>query len=443
MPRNLLAELSHPEVDDSELLSVIAHHYSTAQTTDDNDVVYPSGDSYSLKVRCNEGQIVRIEPGPGFSEEGFQALKDKVYTHIIDSPGTGIEACILFSPNPVKGFFRSQSGLFQILPAPTNAPRPPYSFGDHPFVLEFPMRRSNDGGISVRRRMRSLTEWTWVINALVRPSIKCHGSRLQQGWVTLMDDPGPTPSIRWAQEMYHVEGFVGVREDFTPLGTPEIRIIPSNDYYARDYFPPHELTLPDNLEELIVRVSELTGDNRRRFYQAVQWFYVARELWDHHTSSYYIALIAAIESLAHRSMPADPCPACGKDRGPGPTQRFKDFVEGFGPPSGTTTISKRRLYELRSRLVHGKMLLQLDEKPWEASFNTTSLDERQAFEELSYIVREVLVHWLKADDAIRSLAIENSDNTGTGAWKRFKDRLRCMLTCWRLQELLPNRARTN
>jgi hypothetical protein len=52
------------------------------------------------------------------------------------------------------------------------------------------------------------------------------------------------------------------------------------------------------------------------------------------------------------------------------------------------------LYALRSKLAHGGGLLQLDERPWAFSFNTSALEERESWTELYNVVKEVLINWL-------------------------------------------------
>src|SRR2546425_8339205 len=50
-------------------------------------------------------------------------------------------------------------------------------------------------------------------------------------------------------------------------------------------------------------VPVLSRENRRRLFRAARWIYAAREVWDYSTSSSYIALIAALESLAGEENP--------------------------------------------------------------------------------------------------------------------------------------------
>ena len=200
----------------------------------------------------------------------------------------------------------------------------------------------------------------------------------------------------WAQEFYMVDGFVPRQDEFTKESGPEIPIIPHDRYYDPQRFPSEqELVVPDSLPRMLTRFSGLSSENRRRFIQAAQWISVASALWDHQISSYYIALISAIESLSHKTILPDPCPTWRRDRSPGPTQRFRSFVEKY--VSSHAETKKGRLYTLRSKLLHGEALFQSDERPWDFTFNTTSMEEWNSYTELAYVVRQVMVNWILAN----------------------------------------------
>jgi hypothetical protein len=150
--------------------------------------------------------------------------------------------------------------------------------------------------------------------------------------------------------------------------------------------------VPDNLDALVGAFANLKPEDRFRFLRACQWVYVAHAHWVTHASSFYIALVAAIESLLPAAPASEKCPACGRDKGPGTTHLFQEFVEAH--TKNETASNRKLLYALRSKLAHGGGLLQLDERPWAFSFTTTDLQERESWTELSTVVREVLINWL-------------------------------------------------
>ena len=114
---NLIPDLLPPGAEDDELLQLLQRHYGSARSTPDSDVVYPNTEKFALLVRCKSGRVKEIEPGPGFSEEEFATLKDKVASQLVTSQGIKIERITLFSSHVVKGCFRS-GFHFQICAAP-------------------------------------------------------------------------------------------------------------------------------------------------------------------------------------------------------------------------------------------------------------------------------------------------------------------------------------
>jgi hypothetical protein len=110
-------------------------------------------------------------------------------------------------------------------------------------------------------------------------------------------------------------------------------------------------------------------------------------------SSWYIAQVAAIETLAHEDVARDPCPACGNDRNPGPTRKFKDFLDRYALGAGTRTQNDE-LYAVRSGLVHGGALLYHD-TPFGSGLISFG-EERSRMDSLYEAVRIAVVNWLRA-----------------------------------------------
>ena len=218
------------------------------------------------------------------------------------------------------------------------------------------------------------------------------GPRPDYHWsLSLSWKDAPTQAdVKWAQEFYMIDGFKTQADGFSVCDEPHIGKIPFEEYYAAAAYHWEEFVVPDNLDALISAFANLKPEDHFRFLRACQWVYVAHAHWVTHASSSYIALVAAIESLLPAAPASEKCPACGRDKGPGPTQLFQDFVEAHTK----TTSNKKPLYALRSKLAHGGGLLQLDERPWAFSFNTSALEERESWAELYKVVREVLINWL-------------------------------------------------
>ena len=398
MSENLLPQLDALQLDHYELLNLLGFHLGGSCTTEDNSVIYPCKDSYIVKVRSKNDRILSIEPGPGFSKDKFASLKDKIRSTLFDSPGQVIRADILFTSKPVKGCFRATNGQLQILPAPDHAPRPPVTIADHPFILEFPIKSSSDGFVTNNRAMRRALEWTWILNALLRASISRIGPRAQHLWGLVPSDPPGAPKqedVKWVQEYYAIDNLPIQYADFSPVGTDRIGEILHDEYYNSPFLAADVLVLPDSLSQMLDKTDRLPFAERQRFLRAVRWFYAARYLHFHLISSCFVALVCAIESLTPGPEQQIICPECKKDRSPGPTQRFQDFVETYAPTSDPQGRNKKWLYKIRSDLAHGRDLLRFDSSPWDWSLNTTSMTEREALDDLFSIARKIIVNWLR------------------------------------------------
>ena len=283
----------------------------------------------------------------------------------------------------------------QISPAPPEASRPPQTLADHPFVLEYPIRRYRTTNILHVRRRKNAIEWAWVLNALLRGSVRYTGSRPRQLWANKSMELGPP---FWARESYAIIGFEGIKSELSAQhdGLP---IVPAESYFSnpkgRTGLPLDTFFLPDNIDALIAAFTKLGTDKRRRFLRSAAAIYMATEFWPSSMSSYLLACVQAIETLVDR-LPAVPCPTCGKDRGPGPTKLFREFVEKNCLSGETDQRIIKNLYAVRSDLAHGRYLFQLDEAPWAFSMGASVASHHEL--EMSWAVltlaKDGLRNWL-------------------------------------------------
>jgi hypothetical protein len=127
------------------------------------------------------------------------------------------------------------------------------------------------------------------------------------------------------------------------------------------------------------------------------WIELASHQWNLSMSASFASLVSAIESLTERGdIHGFNCPVCAKPmqhEDPGATRRFKDFFEAYA--SGAALAKQRdEMYSLRSGILHGSDLMQLDEDrafgwdpPW--------WNERELYWDLSVITRTALRNWLR------------------------------------------------
>jgi hypothetical protein len=245
--------------------------------------------------------------------------------------------------------------------------------------------------------MRRALELTWTLNALLRTSITRIGPRAQHIWGLIETAQFQAPAqqnVKWVQQYYAIDNLPIQYANFSPPTSDQIRVIRHDEYYDSPFIMSDNLVLPDSISLLLDKAEGLDLLERRRFIRAVRWMYAATPLHFHLISSCYIALVSAVEALMPDAERQENCPTCHKDRSPGPTQRFQNFVESYAPASDPEEKNRKRLYRIRSDLAHGRDLLRFDSAPWDWSLNTTSETEREALDQLFRIVRRVIVNWL-------------------------------------------------
>jgi hypothetical protein len=390
--RFLLANIDH-----DELLALLELRYRTCWRVSERAIAFPAVHEYKLRVNMRHGQITSISSGNSLSEQELQEILQQVEAELTDHRIVEYGAEILFAHRPVKGAFRFKSVPIQILPPSPDAPQENVASA-HPFVIEYPITAYKTSEVRFLRRRKCAIEWAWVLNALLHGSIRYVTSRLRQMWAIKSGDADAR--CFWAQEFYIHPGFQGFTSELSVEGAP-LTVVGADEYYGgpekQANFPIDTFFLPDNLDQLVAAYLSLDADKRRRFLRSAAAIYIARELWELSISSSFLACVQAIETLVDRP-PPDPCPTCHKDRGPGPTKLFQDFVEGHCGMSDVGEAVKHELYRTRSDLAHGRYLFQLDEAPW--AFNvaaTIASDYELELARSALIVsKDALRNWLLA-----------------------------------------------
>ena len=177
-----------------------------------------------------------------------------------------------------------------------------------------------------------------------------------------------------------------------------IKEINQNQYYNMMGHDGEGLKVPADLDDSICLYLELSSVDRNRFDRAAFWVDMAWEQWGVSVSASFASLVSAVEALSGRGdIHPIHCPVCSvpmQHEVPGATERFRAFVERYAPGKG---LRKRRsrMYELRSGILHGSALMELDvdrafgwDPPW--------WNQRELHDELWSTVHVSLRNWLKA-----------------------------------------------
>ena len=366
-----------------------------------NELYLPMGGS-SCKIRLTflGSQIVAVEPGAAFDAVEWGRISEAIEKSILTGPlKVGREYS--FSSFRVLGSWRGGRSGVQIIPPPAGAPRAEVEIAEHPFVLEFPIRESDFWRVTNHRRMREHRKLTLLLNVLLAGHTSLQPPRSDHFWASVPRENGHHES-RWAQHFFFGKLGAAVIDKLSPPAEQPLEEVEREEYYKMVGHDGQGLRVPSHLDESICSYRALLPGHRERFDRSTFWIDMASRQWNISVSGSFAALVSAIESLTDRgSSHHFKCPTCGEPTQhevPGATRRFKDFLERFAPG---VSLAKRRdaMYSLRSDILHGSGLMQLDQDVafgWDAPW----WHERELHDELWGLTRVALRNWLKNPPAV-------------------------------------------
>lgn len=344
-------------------------------------------------------KIVAIEPGPAFDASEWDRVSEEIEKSILAGPmKVGREYS--FSSFRVLDSWQGERSGVQILPPSADTPRAHVEMAEHPFILEFPIRASDFWPVTNHRRMREHRKLTLLLNVLLAGRTSLQPRRSEHFWASVPRDDDRC-EIKWVQQFFFAELGKGVIDELSPPASKQLEEVESDEYYANVGHDGKGLRVPADLDQSICCYTALSAENRAKFDRATFWMDMASRQWNISVSASFAALVSTIESLTERgSRHQFECPICCKPAQhevPGATRRFKDFLDTYAPGAA---LAKRRddMYSLRSGILHGSKLMQLDQDlafgwdpPW--------WDERELHEDLWGLTRIALRNWLKAPPA--------------------------------------------
>lgn len=355
--------------------------------------------SCRIVLTFRDKKIIAIEPGPAFDTAEWEGVSEEIEKSILAGPSkVGREYS--FSSFRALGSWRGERSGLQILPPPGDAPRAPVEVAEHPFIIEFPIKASNFWPITNHRRMREHRNLTLLLNILLAGRTSLQPRRSEHFWASVSWADNH-PEIMWVEQFFFAKLGKAVIDELSPPATEQLEEVTPEEYYMHVGHDGEGLRIPTDLDQSICNYIALSPGNRAKFDRATFWTDTASRQWNISISSSFAALVSAIESLAEPgSIHQFECPVCSKPTQhevPGATRRFKDFFDIYAP--GATLANRRDdVYSLRSGILHGSDLLQLDQDlafgwdpPW--------WNERELLEELWGLTRIALRNWLKKPPA--------------------------------------------
>jgi hypothetical protein len=187
--------------------------------------------------------------------------------------------------------------------------------------------------------------------------------------------------------------FAARAQEYTdPPGCDALSSVPDAEYYGRRGAD-DDFDVPASLDAAFARSQEAAPSARERLLRASYWLDSAYRVWHTSKSLSYIATINAVESLIPPGV-ADPCDCCGRDRSPGPTARFRDFVEEHA--GGHDAKARGALYRLRSALVHGGGLHALDTPRAWGALTPSDMEHRELHDAALSVAGTAIRSWLSS-----------------------------------------------
>lgn len=354
-----------------------------------------AGSSCRIGLSFRDKQIIAIEPGPAFDAAQWERVNEEIEKSLLAGPlKVGREYS--FSSFRVLGSWLGARSGVQILPPPDDAPRTHVEMADHPFILEFPIKWSDFWPISNHRRLREHRNLTLLLNVLLVGRTSLQPRRSEHFWASVSWDNN-RPEIKWVQQFFFAKLGEAVSDELSPPASEQLEEVEPEEYYTKVGHDGKGLRVPTDLDQSICCYTALSAGNLAKLDRATFWMDMASRQWNISVSASFAALVSAIEALTERGdIHQFQCPTCGKlaqHEVPGATRRFKDFFDMYAPGAA---LAKRRddMYSLRSGILHGNELMQLDQDlafgwdpPW--------WNERELHEELWGLTRIALRNWLK------------------------------------------------
>ena len=341
--QRLRAALHLDEVDPEDLVEVLNWHFGGARNEQPREIGFPqSGDAVlTLRFSKDMRSCDQVVAGPGLDEKTVGEVEEKVRSELLSSTEDQVGVAVLFSLEQVTGVWRYKDRL-QLSPVPPEAPRPAFSYADHPSLLEFTYAASNQPMLNGRRKQRAATRWARRLNVLVEPGLEMLDLRARHRWVLVPQDDGKMRSAFLQEGYWLPEGMTFDPKVMSLPEYPPIERVEPSQYYSRFGTQLDALKLPTTLDQLITVIEELPTDALLRFDRAAYWFdYATNVAVGYSSSAAAVALGATIEALFEPESSPEICPEC-KRALRGPTARFVEFM--MEHLAGPDAEGRRRLF---------------------------------------------------------------------------------------------------
>jgi hypothetical protein len=396
---NLILD-SWKQVDPSELrilLDKFVGGPGQHETAETNKTYLPLGrDKCFVSLAFKGKRINCIERGPAFDQARWNDITDQI-EGLLFGGRQRIVRWWTFNTYRVTGSWRGDKSGIQILPPLPDVPRAPHETADHPFILELPFLHSGYTQLDQYRTIREHRKLTTLLNVLLRGRTSRVLNSSDQHWALVASDMGsPNCETKWVQRGFAAKLGQYVLDALSPQEEPRIDEADTAAYYSEVGHDGRAMHVPADLDDAICTYRTL-GQRQESFDRATYWFDMADQQWPFSYSASFASLVSAIESLTIRGdQHMVYCPKCDKETShgnPGPTKLFRDFLEKYAPDA-SSEAARKKMYKLRSDILHGSGLMQLDQQRG-FGWDPPGWNERELHQELWRVARIALRNWLR------------------------------------------------
>jgi len=158
------------------------------------------------------------------------------------------------------------------------------------------------------------------------------------------------------------------------------------------------LRVPSDLDSSICLYQQLSANNREKFDRAAYWMDMASRQWTDSISASFASLVSSVESLTERGVThnifCDTCKNSVPHDVPGATEKFRAYFEKYAP-GASLAKHRSKMYQLRSKILHGSELIQLD-RDRALGWDPPGFNQMELVRELSGLTQIAARNWLKS-----------------------------------------------
>jgi hypothetical protein len=368
-----------------------------------NQLQFPSqfhlplaGSTCQVIVKFKHKKVNSIEPGDAFDINTWNITA----TDIDKLCAVGVQQIareFSFCNVPVLGSWLGKESGIQICPAPLKAPRPDQIFAENPFILEFPIQISSIASVDAYRRQNMHQKYTSMLNLFLNRRILLQSVQPKHSWSITRLKNGDIESA-WSQQGYFAE-LGPVLTKAHSVGTwPEMILSKSEEYNSFDFYRGDELSISDELDDLICHYQRLSTGDLEKVDRAAYWFDLSSHQGNLSLSASFVSLVSAIESFVGRGeIHKVKCRTCDVEidhEVPGALARFRAFLEQYAPGHGLKK-DRDKMYDLRSSIAHGSDLFLVDQNR-DFGWDPPGSYERELFGSLWRVSKVAIRNWLKS-----------------------------------------------